>query len=161
MVHPDGERTRLGDEQFTAGQDGGQGVARFRPHGEAGVVSIFSRALLARERPVIFGNGAQTRDFVFVDDVVDSFVRAAEKGSGLLVNIGTGVETSVQQLFDAMAKLTGFRDPARYAPPRAGEVLRSALDPGRAQLHLGWRPFTSIEEGLGRTLEHFKARRGA
>ena len=86
------------------------------PHGEAGVVAIFATKLLDEERPTIFGDGEQTRDFVFVDDVVDAFVRAADKGGGLIVNIGTGVETSVQQLYDAMARLTGFEEPARYAP---------------------------------------------
>lgn len=131
------------------------------PHGEAGVVAIFAGKLLAHERPVIFGDGKQTRDFVFVDDVVDAFVRAAEKGGGLLMNIGTGVETNVQQLYDAMARHIGFKEPARYEPPRAGELQRSALDPGRAGIHLGWQPWTSLEEGLGRTIEHFKARRSA
>lgn len=127
------------------------------PHGEAGVVAIFAGKLLGRERPTIYGDGEQTRDFVFVDDVVDAFVRATEKGGGLLVNIGTGQETSVQQLFDAMAKHTGFKDPARYAPPRLGELRRNALDPGRAEIHLGWQPWTSLDEGLGRTIEWFKA----
>ena len=110
----------------------------------------------AHERPVIFGDGSQTRDFVYVDDVVDAFVRAVDKGGGLLMNIGTGVETSVQQLFDVMAKLTGFKQHARYDPPRAGEVQRSALDPSRAGIHLGWQPWTKLEEGVARTLEHFK-----
>ncbi len=132
---------------------------RQNPHGEAGVVAIFAGKLLSRSRPTVFGDGGQTRDFVYVDDVVDAFWRASEKGGGLLMNIGTGVETSVQQLFDTMAKLTGFRDPARYAPPRPGEVQRSALDPGRAAIHLGWQPWTSLEDGLARTLEHFKAKR--
>jgi UDP-glucose 4-epimerase len=129
------------------------------PHGEAGVVAIFANKLLERDRPVVFGDGAQTRDFVYVDDVVDAFARAEEKGGGLLLNIGTGIETSVQQLYDIMAKLTGWKEPAQYAPPRAGEVARSALDPGRAAIHLGWKPFTSVEEGLARTLEHFKGQR--
>jgi UDP-glucose 4-epimerase len=93
---------------------------------------------------------------VYVDDVVDAFVRAVDKGGGLLMNIGTGVETSVQQLFDVMAKLTGFKQHARYDPPRAGEVARSALDPSRAGIHLGWQPWTGVEEGVARTLEHFK-----
>jgi UDP-glucose 4-epimerase len=131
------------------------------PHGEAGVVAIFAGKLLARERAVIFGDGSQTRDFVYVDDVVDAFVRAVEKGGGLLCNIGTGVETSVQQLYDVMARLTGVKEPAQYAPARTGELARSALDPGRAEIHLGWKPFTSLEEGLARTLEHFKGRRAA
>ncbi len=85
------------------------------PHGEAGVIAIFGTRLLGRERPTIYGDGAQTRDFVFVDDVVDAFVRAADKGGGLTINIGTGVETSVQQLFDTMARLAGSTEPARYA----------------------------------------------
>jgi UDP-glucose 4-epimerase len=126
------------------------------PHGEAGVVAIFAGKLLRRDRPVIFGDGSQTRDFVYVDDVVDAFVRSSEKGGGLLMNIGTGVETSVQQLYDVMARLTGFRDPARYEPPRTGELQRSALDPSRAGIHLGWKPWTNLEQGVARTLEHFK-----
>ncbi len=131
------------------------------PHGEAGVVAIFSGKLLERQRPIIFGDGAQTRDYVYVDDVVDAFVRAVDKGGGLVLNVGTGIETSVQQLYDTMAKLTGFTDPAQYAPPRVGEVMRSALDPGRAEIHLGWKPFTPLEEGIARTLEHFNDRRSA
>jgi len=129
------------------------------PHGEAGVVAIFSNRLLERERPIIYGDGSQTRDFVYVDDVADAFVRATEKGGGLLLNVGTGVETTVQQLYDVMARLTGFREPAQYAPPRTGELARSALDPSRAELHIGWKPFTSIEEGVARTLEFFKGQR--
>jgi UDP-glucose 4-epimerase len=127
------------------------------PHGEAGVIAIFAGKLLAGDRPTIFGDGEQTRDFVFVDDVADAFVRAIEKAGGLLVNIGTGVETSVQHLFDGMARVTGFTEPARYAPPRAGELSRSALDPGRAAIHLGWKPFTMLDEGLARTVEWFRS----
>jgi UDP-glucose 4-epimerase len=126
------------------------------PHGEAGVVAIFAGKMLSRERPVIFGDGSQTRDYVYVDDVVDAFMRAVDKGGGLLMNIGTGVETSVQRLFDVMARLTGFKQDARYDPPRPGELQRSALDPSRAGIHLGWQPWTSLDEGVARTLEHFK-----
>jgi UDP-glucose 4-epimerase len=129
------------------------------PHGEAGVVAIFANKLLDHERPTIYGDGAQTRDFVYVDDVADAFVRAVEKGGGLTLNIGTGIETSVQQLYNVMAKLTGFREPAQYAPARLGEVPRSVLDVSRAELHLGWKPFTGLEEGTARTLEHFKGQR--
>jgi UDP-glucose 4-epimerase len=128
------------------------------PNGEAGVVAIFAGKMLGRGRPTIFGDGAQTRDFVFVDEVADAFVRAAEKAGGLTVNVGTGEETSVQQLFDAMARLSGFKDPAHYAPPRAGELQRSALDPGRAAIHLGWKPWTSLDDGLRRTLDWFRHR---
>ena len=127
------------------------------PFGEAGVVSIFAQRLLAGERPTIFGNGEQTRDFVFVDDVVDAFVRASERGDGLLLNVGTGVETSVQRLYDTMAGIVGFDEPAHYAPPRAGDVMRSAVHPGRAEIHLGWKPFTSLEDGLTRTIDSMRS----
>ncbi len=126
------------------------------PHGEAGVVAIFAGLLLDGKQPTIFGDGGQTRDFVFVDDVVDAFVRAAEKGGGLLMNVGTGVETSVTELFEVMAALTGYPGDARHAPERAGELRNSALDPGRAGIHLGWKPWTSIEDGLGATLDWFR-----
>lgn len=131
------------------------------PHGEAGVIAIFAGKLLDRDRPIIFGDGEQTRDFVYVDDVVDAFVRASEKGGGLLINIGTGVETSVQALYDTMARITGFKDPAHYAPERTGELRRSALDPGRAAIHLGWEPWTKLEDGLRRTLDWFRQRNAA
>jgi UDP-glucose 4-epimerase len=131
------------------------------PHGEAGVIAIFSGHLLDGERPTIYGDGEQTRDFVYVDDAVEAFVRAIDKGGGLVCNIGTGVETSVQQLFDIMSRLTGFREPARYAPPRTGELRRISLDPGRAAIHLGWKPWTMVDEGLARTLDWFKAARSA
>jgi UDP-glucose 4-epimerase len=134
---------------------------RQNPHGEAGVVAIFASKLLGGETPAIFGDGSQTRDFVYVDDVVDGFVRAAEKGGGLTMNIGTGIETSVQELYDAMAKLTGFKRAADHKPARTGELQRSAVDASRAELHLGWKPFTTLDDGLARTLEHFKAERAS
>jgi UDP-glucose 4-epimerase len=128
------------------------------PHGEAGVVAIFAGRLLAKERATIYGDGSQTRDFVYVDDVVDAFVRAADAGSGLTCNIGTGVETSVQVLYDTMARIAGFPEPPRYAAPRTGELARNALDPGRAAAHLGWRPEFDMELGLTRTLAWFRDR---
>jgi UDP-glucose 4-epimerase len=127
------------------------------PHGEAGVISIFAGMLLANERPTIFGDGEQTRDFVFVDDVADGFTRAIDKAGGLIVNLGTGIETSVQQLFDRMARAAGYPEPARYAPVRTGELRRSALDPGRAAIHLGWTPYTTLDDGIARTLDWFRA----
>jgi UDP-glucose 4-epimerase len=129
------------------------------PHGEAGVVAIFAGRLLAGERCTIFGDGEQTRDFVFVDDVVDAFVRAAERGDGLLMNIGTGTETSVNQLYAAMAAAAGVSDPADYAPERPGELRRSALDAGRAEIHLGWKPWTTIEAGSRAVLDWFGSAR--
>jgi UDP-glucose 4-epimerase len=128
------------------------------PHGEAGVVAIFAGKVLAGETPTIFGDGTQTRDFVFVDDVVDAFARARFGGSGLLANVGTGTETSVNDLFAAMARLTGFTEPAVYAPARPGELARSALDPRLVGEQLGWKPAHTLDDGLGRTLEWFQAR---
>ena len=87
--------------------------------------------MLDRTRPTIFGDGKQTRDFVFVDDVVDALVRASDKGGGLIINIGTGVETSVQELYDAIARVDRATSEApNHAPARAGELQRSSLDPG-------------------------------
>jgi UDP-glucose 4-epimerase len=128
------------------------------PHGEAGVVAIFAGKLLAGETPTIFGDGTQTRDFVFVDDVVDAFARARFGGSALLANVGTGTETSVNELFAAMARLTGFAEPAVYAPARPGELARSALDPTLLGQQLGWKPAHTLDDGLARTLAWFEAR---
>ena len=129
------------------------------PHGEAGVVAIFAGRLLAGDRCTIFGDGEQTRDFVYVDDVVDSFSRAAERGGGLLMNIGTGVETSVNRLYAVMAAAAGADHPPEYAAERPGELRRSSLDPGRAGLHLGWKPWTTVEEGCRAVLDWFSAAR--
>jgi UDP-glucose 4-epimerase len=130
------------------------------PHGEAGVVAIFAGRLLAGEPCTIFGDGNQTRDFVYVDDVVDAFARAAQKGSGLLMNIGTGVETSVNELYLTMASAAGTDAPAVYAAPRPGELARSSLDPSRAGIHLGWKSWTSMAAGAGEVLRWFAARAG-
>jgi len=128
------------------------------PHGEAGVVAIFTGKLLAGEPCTIFGTGEQTRDFIYVDDVVDAFVRAADRGSGLLANVGTGREVSVNELYDTMAAAAGVTEPALRAPARAGELDRSALDPGRAELHLGWKPWTTLEDGTKAVIDWFRAR---
>jgi UDP-glucose 4-epimerase len=126
------------------------------PHGEAGVVAIFAGLLIEGRPCTIFGDGEQTRDFVYVDDAVDAFVRAADRGSGLLCNIGTGTETSVNQLHAAMADAAGVSDPPVHAPPRPGELQRSALDPGRASLHLGWEPWTDLPTGVAEVLRWFR-----
>jgi UDP-glucose 4-epimerase len=127
------------------------------PHGEAGVVAIFARRLLEGRPCTIFGDGEQTRDFVYVDDVVDAFVRAADRGSGLLCNIGTGVETSVNELHRTMARAAGVDGDPERAPARAGELARSALDPGRAKIHLGWEPWTDLTTGVTEVLAWFRS----
>jgi UDP-glucose 4-epimerase len=128
------------------------------PHGEAGVVAIFAGKLLAHEQCTVFGDGQQTRDFVYVDDVVDAFARAATRGGGLLMNVGTGVETSVNELYGLMASAVGGPSRPQYEVARPGELARSALDPGRAGIHLGWKPWTPLAEGTAAVLRYFRDR---
>jgi UDP-glucose 4-epimerase len=123
------------------------------PHGEAGVVSIFAEHLLRGQPVTVFGDGEQTRDFVFVDDVVDAFVRAATRGGGLVCNIGTGRETSVNQLLATMMAQLGVTAEPVLAPARPGELLRSSLDIERAAIQLGWRPWTELPDGTQAVLE--------
>lgn len=127
------------------------------PHGEAGVVAIFAGKLLAGERCKVFGTGEQTRDYVYVDDVADAFVRAADRGSGLLCNIGTGTETSVNELYRSMADNAGVAEGPEYAAARVGELDRSCLDASRAKLHLGWEPFTALDAGTAAVIDWFRA----
>lgn len=129
------------------------------PFGEAGVVAIFTRLMLDRKRPVIYGDGQQTRDFVYVDDVVDAFVRAAGIGGARFLNIGTGRETSVVQLFKAIADETGFVELPVFADPRPGEAARSVLDPGAAMNTLHWQPWTDLREGLAMTVDWMRKNR--
>ncbi|MGH8988507.1 MAG: GDP-mannose 4,6-dehydratase [Acidimicrobiales bacterium] len=128
------------------------------PHGEAGVVAIFAGALVSGRPVTIFGDGEQTRDYVYVDDVVDAFDRAANKDGGVVCNIGTGAGTSVNELLRTMARAAGVEPQVRHVASRPGEILRSALDPSRAAAHLGWRPWTSLEQGCAVVVE--AARRG-
>jgi UDP-glucose 4-epimerase len=130
------------------------------PHGEAGVVAIFADRLLAGEPVTVFGDGEQTRDFVFVDDVVDAFVRGATRGGGLVLNIGTGHEISVNHLAAVMADAAGISTPPVHAPARPGELQRNALDPERAGIHLGWTPWTELAQGVRAVLDHVGADRG-
>ena len=128
------------------------------PHGEAGVVAIFTRALLAAEPTTVFGDGGNTRDYVYVDDVVDAFIRASgPAGGGLRFNIGTGVETSDRQLHAAVAEAVGAPDQPRFGPARLGDLKRSCLDVRRAEQVLGWRPRVGLAEGLRRTADYFRA----
>jgi UDP-glucose 4-epimerase len=128
------------------------------PNGEAGVVAIFAGKLLAGQTCVIFGDGKQTRDFVYVDDVVDAFVRSIDDASGMLLNIGTGVETSVNELYESMAVAAGVTASAHHAPARPGELARSSLDPSLARETLGWEPTTSLDAGASAVLDWFRAR---
>jgi UDP-glucose 4-epimerase len=129
------------------------------PHGEAGVVAIFAQALLAERPTKIFGDGTDTRDYVYVDDVVDAFVRASGPlGGGRRFNIGTGVETSTRQLHSEIAKAAGTPDDPEFHPARLGDLRRSCLDISRAEAELGWTPKVSLNEGIARTTEYFRSK---
>ncbi len=132
------------------------------PHGEAGVVAIFARALLSGKPTKVFGDGTNTRDYVFVGDVVDAFVKASgDAGSGQRFNIGTGIETSDRQLHLAVAAVVGGPDDPEFHPERLGDLKRSCLDIGLAERVLGWRPKVQLDDGIGRTVEYFRHQRTA
>jgi UDP-glucose 4-epimerase len=141
---------------FTALALGNVYGPRQDPRGEAGVVSIFTSKMLEGETPSIFGDGNQTRDYVFIDDTVHAFVQAMARGSGRLVNIGTGLETSVNHLFRMLADIVGFTGEPAYGPLPAGELRRIALDISAAPSAIGWKPWTHLEDGLKETVAFLK-----
>jgi UDP-glucose 4-epimerase len=129
------------------------------PHGEAGVVAIFSQALLSGKPTKVFGDGSNTRDYVYVDDVVDAFVKASgPKGGGQRFNIGTGIETSDRQLHSTIAAIVGTVDDPEFHPPRLGDLKRSSLDVQLAEMVLNWHPQVTLEEGITRTVAYFRER---
>jgi UDP-glucose 4-epimerase len=129
---------------------------RQNPHGEAGVNAIFIGLMLDGKRPRIFGDGNAVRDYLFVSDVVDANVLALEKGSGEILNLGTGIGTSVNDIVRELQTILGFREGAIHDPPRPGEVQRIYLDAARAKRVLGWSPRVTFAEGLRRTVEWTK-----
>lgn len=126
------------------------------PLGEAGVVAIFTNAMLGNEVPVINGDGNQTRDYVYIDDVVEANVLSLSKGSGQAFNIGTGIETDVNELAEKLRNLIGYKGEIRYGSPRPGEQKRSVINPAKAKDMLGWSPKVSIDEGIKKTIEWHK-----
>ena len=126
------------------------------PVGEAGVIAIFATKMLAGETPTIFGDGNQTRDYVFVDDVVHAFALAADRANGRLINIGTGLETSVNAVYGMLAEIAGFSSPPTQGPLPPGELRRCALDNTLAAEALGWKPWTHLEDGLGETVAYLR-----
>ena len=124
------------------------------PLGEAGVIAIFCGRLEAGGRPTVYGDGTQTRDYIYVGDVVAAALAAAESDASGPINIGTGIETDVLELASRLGELGGREDfEPEFEPPRTGEVQRIALDPGRAERELGWRPEVDLATGLRLTLE--------
>lgn len=126
------------------------------PHGEAGVIAIFTKKLLEDKKPVIYGDGKQTRDFVYVKDVVEANILALEKGENDYCNICTGKQTSVNEVFEMLRKITGKNTKAEYEKERKGEIRYCSLDYTKAQKTLNWKPKTRIEEGLKETVDYFK-----
>lgn len=128
------------------------------PRGEAGVVSIFSNALLEDRQAVIFGDGSQTRDYVYVGDVVEVHLLALEKNTGSeTFNISTGIETDVNKLFSMISNIvTKGNAMPEYSAPRKGEQRRSVCSYAKAEKILGWKPLVTIEQGLKQTVEYFQ-----
>jgi UDP-glucose 4-epimerase len=124
------------------------------PLGEAGVIAIFCGRLREGKRPTVFGDGKQTRDYIYVGDVVSAMLAAAEAETSGPINIGTGIETDVLELVSALGELgdSGNFEP-EFAPPRTGEVQRISIDPARAERELGWTPHMDLKEGLRVTLD--------
>jgi UDP-glucose 4-epimerase len=132
---------------------------RQNPKGEAGVVAIFASKMLAGEQPVINGDGKQTRDYVFVGDVVRANVLALQCQGLQVFNVGTGVETDVNTLFQYIRTFAASATREEHAPAKKGEQLRSVLDPGKIRGALGWQPTVSVEEGVKRTVEFFREKK--
>lgn len=129
---------------------------RQNPHGEAGVVAIFAQKMLSGRQPVINGDGAQSRDFVFVGDVVEANVHALNHKESLRVNIGTGKGTTVNYMFDMLVSLTGTHFAQIHGDPKPGEQYVSVLDVSLADSKLGWSSSVSLETGFARTVDYFK-----
>jgi UDP-glucose 4-epimerase len=129
---------------------------RQNPHGEAGVVAIFSKKLLNGEQPVINGDGKQTRDYTFVKDVVKANLIALNDNVSDIYNVGTGRETDVNELFNMINKLAGKGQAEKHGPAMPGEQMRSVITSEKLRLKFGWSPATPIAEGLNNTVKYFK-----
>jgi UDP-glucose 4-epimerase len=128
------------------------------PHGEAGVVAIFASRLLAGQPCTINGDGTQSRDYVSVGDVARANLLAAERELDAPLNVGTGIETDVNRLYELLARAAGSQAPAAHGPAKPGEQRRSCLDASAAGRVLGWKPEVRLEDGLARTVEFFRRR---
>jgi len=127
------------------------------PHGEAGVVAIFTARMLKGEPTVINGDGTQERDFAFVGDVARANLLALSQGDGEIFNIGTGRGTNINEIFDHLAELTHYPQPRAHGPKKLGEVYKIYLDPSKAKRGLGWEAQVSLADGLKRTVDFFRS----
>ena len=129
---------------------------RQNSEGQTGVISIFLQKMLNNEQPIIHGNGRQTRDFVFVDDVAEASLAALGHDSYGTYNVGTGVETSINELFRMLVGLTGASCKEVHGPAKQGEQMRSAIDPAKIRQDLGWEPKVDLGEGLKKTVSFYQ-----
>lgn len=131
---------------------------RQNPHGEAGVVAIFSKKMLKKEQPKINGEGTQTRDYVFVGDVVKANELALASGDNKIYNIGTGIETNVNELFRKIARFMDYPVEEVHGPGMPGEQMRSVLDASYIKKELGWQPSVNLDDGLRKTVDFFRGK---
>jgi UDP-glucose 4-epimerase len=129
------------------------------PHGEAGVVAIFTQRLLKHEPAVINGDGGQTRDFVYVEDVAEANALALRSDAVGSFNVGTGVETDINEIFAQLKALTGSQQAEQHGPEKTGEQRRSVVDPAKIRSVMGWQPRTSLKSGLEATVRYFQTAR--
>ena len=126
------------------------------PHGEAGVVAIFAKAMLAGKPLTIFGDGNDERDYIYVQDVVDAIARAAEDTLPGPFNVGTGIGTNTNRIFEVVAHHCEYSEAAAYGPDRPGDINRISLDASKAKQELGWAAQVSLEDGLQTTVDWFR-----
>ena len=143
---------------FTAFRYGNVYGPRQDPSGEAGVIAIFIARFLAHQSVKIFGDGMQTRDYVYVGDLADLNLLGLDGGGGECFCIGTNRRTSVNEIHAALSRVTGFTAPVEYLAKRAGDVRDAQIDPGLAQRVLGWRPKTTLLDGMQSTVDYFRDR---
>ena len=130
---------------------------RQNPHGEAGVIAIFLEKLFNREQPIINGDGGQTRDFVYVSDAAAANLAALTAADNEILNIGTGIETSINEIYHHLNELTGANMPPRHGPAKAGEQRRSVIAVEKAAQLMNWRPRVQLREGLSAALDFFRS----
>jgi UDP-glucose 4-epimerase len=143
--------------KYTALRYGNVFGPRQDPHGEAGVVAIFARAMLEGNTPTINGDGSCERDYVYVEDVVRANFACVGRGDNTAYNVGTGVTTDVNQIYSAIAEAVGNNAPAKKAPHRAGDLQRSVLGIAKAKRELGWEPKYTLKTGVVPTVEYFRS----
>ncbi|WP_322794978.1 NAD-dependent epimerase/dehydratase family protein [Tepidiforma sp.] len=142
--------------QYTILRYGNAYGPRQDPQGEAGVVAIFTGLMLGGQQCTIDGDGEQKKDYLYVGDIARANVLALDRGPALVANIGTGVGTTVNEIYRVLSAVTGNTIPPRFGPPRPGDVRNFWLDCSRARAELGWEPRVSFEEGIRRTVESFR-----